>query len=373
MTRVLSEQRETLNNRIIVISQVPPPVHGSTVMTSYFCRTLQDLGFDITLVDRRFSSSVSEVGRVSVKKVFSGLWLLVRLAATLIRARPSVCVHFVTNRPASFLLDVAMAQLIAGAKVRHLAYVHTSGYRQLAARNSTWSRLVRLLFARTSRAVCLGPTLVADITPWVNPSDVSIVPNMTAPAPKQTIRRALRGRPRLLFISNLSRAKGVFDFLELARRVSAAIPTATFDIAGAEGDLAVLEDLTALIDEYSMAERIRLHGPAGDELKARLFAQSSVLIFPSVYQYEAQPLTIVEAMSFGLPVVAYDTGGIRDLVATDINGMLVPAGSLSGMTDAVLKLLQDERLQTKLSQGAKARWAAHHSPESYAARWAQLL
>src|SRR5690606_17277143 len=84
---------------VVVISQLPPPTHGSTLMTKVFLEVLDDLGIEWRLVDRRFSRTVGEVGSFKLRKVGAAAGLVTRLLTRLLRRRPAACIFFVTTRP----------------------------------------------------------------------------------------------------------------------------------------------------------------------------------------------------------------------------------------------------------------------------------
>ena len=87
-----------------------------------------------------------------------------------------------------------------------------------------------------------------------------------------------------------------------------------------------------------------------DDVPQRL-AQAQVFVLSSTR--EGFPISILEAMRAGVPVVASDVGGIREAVLRGQNGELVPSGSVPAMTDALRPLLEDPSL--RLRQGGRGR------------------
>ncbi len=79
-----------------------------------------------------------------------------------------------------------------------------------------------------------------------------------------------------------------------------------------------------------MAIDFEVIGPVKDEAKEAFFKSIDVFLFPTTYQYEAQPLVILEAMSYGLPVISTNCGYVQELVerqgiVLDVNGALAEA------------------------------------------------
>ena len=83
-----------------------------------------------------------------------------------------------------------------------------------------------------------------------------------------------------------------------------------------------------------------------------VYSQSGALILPS--SHEGMPLVILEAFSWGLPVIAYDIPGVRDVVVPDRNGILVaPAEGVDGLERALDRLFGDDQLRAKLGRAAR--------------------
>ena len=80
-------------------------------------------------------------------------------------------------------------------------------------------------------------------------------------------------------------------------------------------------------------------------------AQLDVLVVPSVW-YENAPLVITEAMAAGVPVVASDLGGMRELVQHESNGLLFPMGDAAALAQCLQRLALDRRLLRRLSAAA---------------------
>ena len=99
--------------------------------------------------------------------------------------------------------------------------------------------------------------------------------------------------------------------------------------------------------------------------------RASVFVMPS--RFEGFPMTLLEAMSCGLPPVAYDfPNGARELVVDGVNGRLVANKDSDGMVRALCDLIEDEELRRKLGEQAPAA-VDGYDIESLAARWDEIL
>jgi glycosyltransferase involved in cell wall biosynthesis len=353
---------------IVVISQLPPPTHGSTIVTKILIDVLGRLEEPVQLVDRRFSTTVGEVGSLSLHKVLAVPSLLWRLLVAL-SGRPSMCIFFCTNRPFSFLVDVMLGEALRLFRVPTVNYIHTRGYSELAARGVVWRILVSRLVGNAKRTVCLSPTLVSDVAEYVDASSISVIRN-TAEVPVPLPQRSVDGP--VLFLSNLLAEKGADVFVDMAILLCARSAELTFALVGSSADPGLTDALKRQVRDAGLGDRIRFEGPLFGQEKWNRLAQSRLLVFPTRYRFEAQPLTIIEAFSCGVPVVASDVGAIGELVNSS-NGELLDEVTGEEAAAVVLKLLGDEPRLRAVSLGARASFERDHSLSVFTAAWASVI
>lgn len=361
-------------SRILVISQLPPPVHGSTVMTGQFLQTLDELGHEWRLVDRRFSTSVADVGVFTMRKVFSAAWMPLRLLAALVRFRPAVVVFFVTNRTFSFLVDWVLSEILRRFRLRRINYVHATGFAPLASRGSVWAWMVARVLRSADTTVHLGPALAPDIAQWVSESRIVFIPNTIPDHPLGLGGNALETRGTVLYLSNLIPEKGADTFVDLAIALADDFPHLEFLAAGAPTDIAFADSLLAKVDHAGLSSRIRLLGAVTDhDAKWNLLRSAAVFVFPSSYRFEAYPLVLAEALASGTPIASYRIGALAPTIDDADAGSVVAVGDRSGLEDAVRSLLTDRELAADMASRGRALYERELTPARFRQRWADLL
>lgn len=353
--------------RVAVVSQVPPPVHGQTVMTRRFLDVLERSDRPARLIDRRFSATVTEVGVPSLRKGVAAVGLLGRVGWTSIRFRPDVVVLFVTTRRGSFLVDWAVSELLRCFRHPVVLYVHSVGFEDLRRRGRAWAWFVDRLLGSSEGIVTLGPSLLADL------------PGRTArciantPGPVPSMARAA-DPCSVLFLSNLMPGKGAEGFARITGGLLRRDGTEhwQFTLAGAPADAAVVAAVEHELIATGAAARVAVVGALGAREKWEALARSTCLAFTSSLE-EAQPLTIVEAFATGTPVIAYRVGGVPDLVEHGVNGLLVDVGDEAAFADAVDAVIRDPEFRAHLSAGASRTFSARLSERAYTAAWRRVL
>ena len=118
------------------------------------------------------------------------------------------------------------------------------------------------------------------------------------------------------------------------------------------GDGPLLDSMKRRAEELNLSKIIEFLGSRGDV--DDLLANSDVFILVS--DWEGFPISILEAMRAGLPVIACDVGGIHEAIIDRVNGILVPRGEIAGLKLAMQELIADETLRQKMGKNARQRF-----------------
>jgi glycosyltransferase involved in cell wall biosynthesis len=154
---------------------------------------------------------------------------------------------------------------------------------------------------------------------------------------------------KVLFLGRLGRRKGVYDLLEAAARIAADVPTMRLCLAG-DGEL---EQVRARAEALGIVDRVQLLGWVRGGKKARLLASASVYALPSYA--EGMPMSVLEAMAAGLPVLSTPAGGIPDAVRDGVEGLLVNPGDVAALADRLHRLLLEPGLAERMGSAARRR------------------
>lgn len=149
-------------------------------------------------------------------------------------------------------------------------------------------------------------------------------------------------------IARLSRQKGIEYLLYAAKRVINQFPDITFVIAG-KGPLA--SQLKELSIKLGISGKVRFLGFRNDI--PELLSVIDIFVLPSLW--EGMPNVVLEAMAAEKPVIATDTGGSKDLIDSNINGVLVEPGNSEALAKAILKLLGDPAQRQRLGESARGK------------------
>lgn len=109
-------------------------------------------------------------------------------------------------------------------------------------------------------------------------------------------------------------------------------------------------DMERLSSQLGLGDRVEFIGDIGGI--DRLMAVSDILVLSTCY--ESLPLSIIEGMRAGLPVIATNVGGIPELVSDGVNGYLAPAGNPAGLREVLLRLIESPEERSRMGQHGRA-------------------
>ena len=197
------------------------------------------------------------------------------------------------------------------------------------------------------------------------PSAVPVVGNgIDLDAFRGPQRRGLRGAgARLLCVARLAPAKNHALLLQTVARLVESGRDISLTLVG-DGPLrGALEERAR---ELGISERVRFAGRRTDT--AAFYRDCDLFVLLS--DYEGMPMSIIEAMASGLPVVATRAGGVAELVADGVNGALVEADAAAA-AGAIAAICDDPALYARLSAGA-VRTSSHYSAEAMMEKYVDL-
>ena len=150
------------------------------------------------------------------------------------------------------------------------------------------------------------------------------------------------GQVKFLFMGRLGQRKGVYDIISAMRSLS-NLPIQV-DLYG-DGEL---ESIQREIVAAGVHEKVTVHGWVDGAHKDIIFREADALLLPSYH--EGLPISVLEAMAYGLPVVATDVGGIAEAVEDGLNGYLIRPGAFEALSLRMAQLAESAVLRQEMGK-----------------------
>lgn len=240
-----------------------------------------------------------------------------------------------------------------------VAFVHGETWESWKVR--VYFAMERLAIRRADRIVVVSHQMARALAAQgIPPVKLRVIHNACLVAPRADATPAAwsaQGPPVIGVVGRLSYEKGVDIALLAHRQVRERCSAARLWVMG-EGP--EQEALTRLAERLGIASSVEWLGYQEDP--EHLYRQMTVLLIPS--RSEGLPNVALEAMAYGVPVVATTVGGVPEVVSDGKTGLLVSPGDAEGLASRVLELLKDPALRRTLRQAARDEVLARFSPES---------
>ena len=290
---------------------------------------------------------------------------LAEIARTIHRHRADADLLLVqTYGGPSFVVEDVASALGRLLGYRVIFHLHGGALPAFIARYPRWSRRV---LARAAACVAPSPYLARALTDAGVAA--AVIPNVVDVAYR--FRRREQVRPRLLWMRSFHPLYDPLLAVAVLRRVRATHPDATLVMAGQ--DKGMEARVRHEVARLGLTDAVRF--PGFLDARAKAAEGEAADIFLNTTRVDNTPVAVLEAAAMGLPVVATDVGGLRDLLDDGAAGELVPAGDADAMAAAVLRLVSEPARAARLSMAGRAvarRFAWGAAGPRWEARFAQL-
>lgn len=284
-------------------------------------------------------------------KAIDGFFVFLALACR----HPRAVLHVHSASRASFWRKSVFMALALAARWPVIFHLHGGGFATFydAECGPVRRAIVRFFLDRAACIVVVSERWCA----WMhratrNPNVVTIANPVTIPPASGARETAL-----VAFTGRCTEAKGVPELIEAAALLQARFPALRLELAG-DGDLEGVRNSAA---RHGIAERVTLHGWIGPRQREDMLARATVFVLPS--HAEGLPVSLLEAMAAGCPVIATAVGGVPDIISDGFNGLLVPPRDPAALARAIEKVVADPALAFAMGRAARATIASRFTVE----------
>ena len=330
---------------ILAIVALPPPTHGQAVVNQAIVEAISSAGAPLKVVN------------TSPGALRRGLGYHVRrMSLHLLEAMPAILgagkglVYSVVEPGFGMAYNFLIILLARMKGLRIVLHHHSALYTKTYDRRFAWlSRLA----GRNTLHVALDEFMAKDLKanyPFI--SEVAVALN--AAYVDAVVVQERPDRPFTCgFMSNLSREKGLDTFLDCLRSARKA----GLDLRAVIAGPAASEEAAKMVADAKaeFGDRLEVLGPVSGASKQAFFRSIDVFLFPTRYRVEGQPLVILEAMSYGVPVLASQQGYCAELIGNA--GASAPIEMFrAAATEFMVRCAGDAGYRRAVGTGARNRY-----------------
>jgi glycosyltransferase involved in cell wall biosynthesis len=315
---------------------------------------------------------VNGISTYIINENFSNIFLMIRKTAQLYKQIKPDLIH--VHRAKEHLIGT-LSQFLSLEFKPLIRTVHGLNYRPV---NDKWHRKIKWFLALLTdqlliRLLCYAVVAVSDdmlsylctfksvsriikLHNAINPADYSIH-NSSESILSTRKKYSITNQFWIGSAARLATPKNQMIFIDAAHLISRIIPnTFRFSIFG-DGPLRA--QLQKRIDDLQLSNTFHLHGFVQDIIP--VIASFDLFILCSLH--EGLPMALLEAMALGKPIICTAVGGMKEVISSYYNGILIPSDDPDSLADAIKLLYHNHRLRQFISENAKKHICQFHSIE----------
>lgn len=351
-----------MRKKILFIVQLPPPIHGSSLMNQYVVNSAQlKSRFNSIVLPMNFSNSIGDLGTLSFKKIWLMLLYIPKLIITVLRHKPAIAYFTIAPIGNAFLRDALFVWIVKMLRTKTVLHMHGKGIRPEMERSSFRKRIYAMVF-KNSHVILLAETLYPDVAE-ICPPHPFILPNGIEDIDMLSTTRD-DDSPRFLYLSNLLKSKGIETFLAGLIHLNRKGIRFYAKIAGAPGDINY-QDIRELLEKEKLQDNVILLGPVFGTEKEKCLKDSNIFVLPTAYPNEAFPVSILEAMRSGHAVVTTDNGAIPEIIENKETGLISAMGDQQALISNMEIVAKDKNLRKLLGEQAQRKFKKEYTLATY--------
>lgn len=296
-----------------------------------------------------FNIIVNSNGKNAIANLLQLLYSLVMTTAKLAFCRDIKIVHIHTASYNSFKRSALFISLAKYFKRKVVVHIHGGGFKEYYEKNTS--------FVHKNLLKC--DTIIALTEYWkeyfngLGFGNVTIVPNIVD-SPVRQEKKNNDGKVHILYLGLIAKAKGIYDLLDVINEHKTEFDGKITLHIGGNGETTTILNI---IKEQGLSNIVKFEGWVSGDKKVELLNNADVFILPSYT--EGLPISILEAMSYKLPVISTPVGGIPEVIKDGKNGFLFTPGDKDALYQAIGKLTTDKGLREEMGEKSYKKVQPH--------------
>ena len=200
-------------------------------------------------------------------------------------------------------------------------------------------KYVKEVFSLADKVIVLSVEWEKKILSWFN-CNVTVLENAVFVPDRNLYNNTSKN---IVLLGRLNERKGTYDLISVVKDISKKFNDIKLLLAG-DGDIVKLNNK---IEELGIEEYVEVLGWIDHEKRENILRDTLIYVLPSYN--EGMPMSVIEAMSYGIPTISTFVGGIPQLIDNNINGFLIQPGDKESLKNNIEILLANSELRDEMS------------------------
>lgn len=295
-----------------------------------------------------YVESYKDGGKIT--KLLKAICGYLKYARVLLFDHPDL-VHIHSSFGPSFYRKLPFIYMSYLAKKPIINHIHGADFNEFYIQASEKKKkLIRKVYNKCTVLIALSEEWKERLSQIVPDNKIVIIENYSIlHRDALNNRLARKSNDTVLFLGEIGRRKGCYDIPAVVAKVVKQVPNVKFILggAGSQEDEKVVKEL---LRQYDVSDHTVFPGWVRGEEKDKLLRVADIFFLPSYN--EGMPMSILDAMGYGLPVVSTNVGGISKLVHDGKNGCCCQAGNTKRFAESIIDLLTSKVLLNQASKNS---------------------
>lgn len=327
-----------MRKKLLILS-VPPPFGGGELRAKQLSNYFSGNPEYIIIENANKSKNKSNQGKILVSNIFINIRYIFLNVLTIIKVRPAVVYLSIPKNfvPLLKVLPVLITSKIVKSKIA--GELAGRNFYFLESKGLSYKLGLKILKAFDSIRV-LGNSVDKTLKQHGLINNVVFDNGVDIPLQKENKVKSINSDSLTLgFVGALHRNKGIFMLLELANLLKKSNINFKLQIAGEWENTKDKIEVENYVKENQLKENVNFLGLIHNEEKWQFYKRTDIFILPSYN--EGQPLVLIEAMAFGIPILCSGVGAIPDTVTSGYNGFIIKEFKAEEYAEKVKVLIED--------------------------------
>lgn len=384
-------ENRLMKPKILFIMHMPPPVHGASMVGQYIHDSeLINSSFDCHYVNLAVATRLDEIGKGGWHKAKGVLKKLMEVRKAVKSVKPDLVYITPNSAGVPFYKDFITVMMLKMMGRKIVMHFHNKG---VATRQNRWldNWLYRRYF-KGVKLILLAEALYEDVKRYVKREDVFVSPNAIPEISMAKENMAYKivsasnvandnHVPHILWLTNIMKTKGIMEFLAALKILKDKGVKFQVDFIGGLTKEMSGDEFDTALTMMGLNGCSAYHGPKYGDEKYAFYRDADIFVLPSYT--EALPVSILEAMQFGLPVVASNVGGVSAEVEEGVSGFLLGGKqpimlntfrpNVCEIADKLQVLLTDTDLRHKMGSAGREKYEREFTLEVFEKRFVEII
>lgn len=357
---------------VIAAAQVPPPINGLTLISARVIEAFKAGNFGVRVIPLAPIASAIPRNRFARRllRARHTFWTYISLIRHVRQLPEREVIFYITiSGGIGQLLELPMIAIARALRCRVVIHHHSFAYLH------DWSLLCSFVLwtaGSNSIQLCLGDSMKTRLDVLYGRRPTYIISNaMFLPELKTAIGAehtpVKHAGIHLGFLGNIEAAKGIFEFIETVRTLKSRGIVVHATVAGPFVDADIQRRVLSGTENLP---EVRFVGAVFGDTKRDFFRSIDILLFPTAYANEAEPVVILEALSYAVIVLASRRGCIGDVLSGELAACCLPHAEFpEKASELIMRMAESDEERNHLSRSARdrAEWLAQHASAQFMA------